>query len=334
VRRRRAVASATDAAAIAIPTIVVIQLGLIVLRPEAGILGLLQIVSPHLALLGLALAPLALVPRTRRLRVAVVALLAVTLVRFGGDWLSIPVARPAEGERLNVATWNLEVGSRTTANTVEQLHDLDADIILLQELTADVSQAIASDAILAERYPAQALDPIERGPGQGVLSRYPLGDVESAIAPIVQTMIVSAGGRDVRLINVHPERGQLRRVFLGVPTVFDPDDRSEDLEEIRALVDASLTAGETLIVGGDFNTTPPESAYARLTEDLRDVHAEIGQGTGWTWRPSRLEVLGIGLIRLDMVLVGPGVEPVGIDVTCPSAGDHCPVTARLTLVSP
>jgi hypothetical protein len=63
------------------------------------------------------------------------------------------------------------------------------------------------------------------------------------------------------------------------------------------------------------------------------VHAEIGLGTGWTWRPSRLERLGIGLIRLDMVLVGPGVEPVTIDVLCLSAGDHCAVTARLTLVS-
>ena len=77
----------------------------------------------------------------------------------------------------------------------------------------------------------------------------------------------------------------------------------------------------------------PQPAHARLTEGLRDVHAEIGLGTGWTWRPSRLERFGIGLIRLDMVLVGPGVEPVAIDVSCVAAGDHCPVTVRLALVS-
>jgi endonuclease/exonuclease/phosphatase (EEP) superfamily protein YafD len=332
--RRRAFGWAVGLATIAVATIAVVQLGLMLLRPEAGVLGVLQILSPHLALVGLALAPLALVPRSRRLRLALVALVAISLVRFGGDWLSIPLPRSAEGAPITLASWNLEVGSRSTAQTVASLHGVDADVILLQELTPDVAAAIASDGTLSQRYPNQALDPVGRGSGQGVLSRFPLRDARSSIDPIVQTMILEAGGRDVRLVNAHPVRGDLRRLILGVPTVFDPDDRREDLEGIRAIVEASLDAGESLIVGGDFNTTPPEPAYSRLTEGLRDVHAETGLGTGWTWRPSRLEGLGIGLIRLDMVLVGPGVEPLGIDVTCVSRGDHCPVTARLALVSP
>lgn len=327
---RRAMATATPVVAL----IVAVQIGLVLLRPEAGLLGVVQILSPHLALAGLALSPLALVPDGRRLRVALLVLLAVTVVRFGGDWFSIPTSRSVGGDPLTVATWNLEVGSRSTGQTVAILNGLDADVVLIQELTSDVARAIEADVALAERYPSQALDPTDAGVGQGVLSRFPLRDVASSVDPIIQTMTLEAGGRDIRLINAHPVRGDLRRLILGVPTVFDPDDRREDLEKIRDIVEASLAAGETLILGGDFNTTPPEPAYGRLTEGLRDVHAEIGLGTGWTWRPSRLEGLGIGLIRLDMVLVGPGVEPLAIEVRCISPGDHCPVTARLALVSP
>jgi endonuclease/exonuclease/phosphatase family metal-dependent hydrolase len=334
VTRRRARGWAAELATIAVLMIAIVQVGLMLLRPEAGILGVVQILSPHLALAGLVLAPLALVRGSWRLRVALLVLVALSLVRFGGDWLSIPMPRSGDGEPVTIATWNLEVGARSTGQTVAVLHELDADIVLLQELTPDVTRAIETDATLVERYPDQALDPIGSGSGQGVLSRFPLRDVGSSINPILQTMIVEAGEREVRLVNAHPVRGELRRLILGVPTVFDPDDRREDLEGIRSVVEGSLAAGETLILAGDFNTTPPEPAYGRLTEGLRDVHAEIGFGTGWTWRPSRLEGLGIGLIRLDMVLVGPGVEPLGIDVACVSPGDHCPVTARVSLLSP
>jgi endonuclease/exonuclease/phosphatase (EEP) superfamily protein YafD len=332
--RRDAVPEGVAAiAAAAVGSIAIVQAVLALFRPEAGLLGVIQILSPHLALTGLALWPLALIKGSRRLRLALLVLTAVSLVRFGGDWLSMPLRQAVNGEPLTVTTWNLEVGSRSTAQTLEALRSFRADIVLIQELTPDVAQAIESEATLVGRYPSRALDPAGPGIGQGVLSRYPIRAAQSSINPVVQTMVVEVEGRDVRLVNAHPERGELRRLILGVPTVFDPDDRHEDLDGIRSIVEGSLAAGETLILGGDFNTTPPEPAYGRLTEGLRDVHAEIGLGTGWTWRPSRLEHFGIGLIRLDMVLVGPGVEPMSIDVSCVASGDHCPVTVRLALVS-
>ena len=151
-------------------------------------LGVVQILSPHLALAGFVLAPLALVPGSWPLRIALVALVALSLVRFGGDWLSLPVPRSDAGEPVTLATWNLEAGVRAPGRTVEILHELAADVVLLQELTPDVTRAIEADATLVERYPNQALDPVGSGSGQGVLSRRPVRDVESSIDPILRTM--------------------------------------------------------------------------------------------------------------------------------------------------
>ena len=55
--------------------------------------------------------------------------------------------------------------------------------------------------------------------------------------------------------------------------------------------------GETVIVAGDFNTAPTEPAFEQLVAGLADAHAEVGLGPGWTWRPSRMEGLGLGVLR-------------------------------------
>jgi hypothetical protein len=67
-----------------------------------------------------------------------------------------------------------------------------------------------------------------------------------------------------------------------------------------------------------------------LTAGLVDVHRSIGLGPGWTWRPSSLERLGIGLLRLDLVLLGPGLRPIDLGVDCPRAGDHCRMTVTFS----
>ena len=82
---------------------------------------------------------------------------------------------------------------------------------------------------------------------------------------------------------------------------------------------------------GDFNTAPTEPGYGRLTAGLRDIHTEIGLGPGWTWRPSSLESLGIGLLRIDLVLLGPGVTPISTAIDCGKPGDHCLVDATVAV---
>ena len=65
---------------------------------EAGSLAVVQILSPHLALLCLVLVPVAYMSRSRALGIALLAVLGLFLVRFGSDWVSFPQMAPAGGE--------------------------------------------------------------------------------------------------------------------------------------------------------------------------------------------------------------------------------------------
>ena len=100
---------------------------------------------------------------------------------------------------------------------------------------------------------------------------------------------------------------------------------------IRDAFDVRAASGTPVLLLGDLNTAASEPAFGRLVRGLRDVHAEVGLGTGWTWRPIRLEFLGLGLLRIDHVIVSPDVTPLAIGETCPAIGDHCLVHATVAV---
>ena len=118
---------------------------------------------------------------------------------------------------------------------------------------------------------------------------------------------------------------------LGLPVGIDSTERDLAIERLRARIDDIGATGRPYIVAGDFNTAPTEPAYDRLTDGLLDVHREVGQGPGWTWRPSRLEGLGVGLLRIDFILAGAGAIPAAIAVDCGHPGDHCLVEATVVV---
>jgi hypothetical protein len=57
---------------------------------------------------------------------------------------------------------------------------------------------------------------------------------------------------------------------------------------------------------------------------LWDAHRDVGQGPGSTWRPSRLEFLPFGILRIDHLLGGPRTRPLSVGEDCtPRGSDHC-----------
>ena len=78
------------------------------------------------------------------------------------------------------------------------------------------------------------------------------------------------------------------------------------------------------------NVAPTEPGYQVLAEGLEDVHRAVGLGPGWTWRPSRFEGLGLGLLRIDAVFTR-GLDPLTIATDCSRPGDHCLVRAELAV---
>jgi endonuclease/exonuclease/phosphatase (EEP) superfamily protein YafD len=306
---------------------------LLLLQPEQGPLGVLQIVAPHLALLGLLLVPICLLDWRARSIVAGVALALAGTVRFGGDWVSLPVTSASATRNLEVITWNLEVSSRPGVDSASFLRGRQADVIALQELRPNTAAAIEADPVLVERYPYRVLVPRDDVWGLGVLSRLPIVDSSYEYDPALQIIKLDlGGGRPLAVVNAHPAHADIQRLgTTNLPLGLDTTGRNAVLDLIRRHVDELITQGLAVVLLGDLNTAASEPAFDRFVSGLREVHREVGIGPGWTWRPIRLEFLGMGLFRIDHVVVSPDLSPLSIGIACPPVGDHCLVSASVAI---
>jgi vancomycin resistance protein VanJ len=332
-RRRRFVAALAGAA---IVVVAIVEWVLFLLRPEGGPFAVLQIFAPHLALASLIAVPFALFVPTRRSALAIGALVLAVGLRFGGEWISVPPPPPpADAIPLSVVTWNLEIESRPGADTAAMLRDRPADIVAVQELQPDAAAAIEADPVLTARYPYRALVARDDVGGMGILSRMPILESTLQLDPIIQQGTIDlGGGRHLAVVNAHPFHAEIESFGrTRLPVGIDPVRRNDDLAAVRGRIDTLIGQGLPVVMLGDLNTAASEPAFDRFTAGLRDVHREVGFGPGWTWRPIRFEILGIGLIAIDHIVVSPDVVPLSIAGECPSVGDHCLIEATVAVPS-
>jgi vancomycin resistance protein VanJ len=297
--------------------------------PDGGPIALAGVFAAHLTIVALVIGiAVALLGGTGWLRISFVVLVVLTLVRFSGEWLSIPDGTPAATPRLQVATFNLEWDGRPTDETIQILRDLPADVVAVQELTPDVSAAIAADLGLAKQFPYQSLYPRHGAMGLGLLSRYPLANAIFDVDPPSLAADTDGPLGRIRIVNLHPLHDTIDQGAFGIPLDYPVERRDAALDSLRTTFIGDGAAPPTILLG-DINTAPTEPAFGRFTAGLRDAHAEVGTGPGWTYRPDRLEWLGIGLVRIDVVLTGDGLRPITESTSCPTQGDHCAVLASI-----
>ena len=297
-----------------------------------GPLALVQVVILHLILAGILVGSLvALAVRTRAATAALAALIIVGAARSGSELVSIP-GDSDPGERVAVVTWNLELGARAVDEVANPLLEHDADVVALQELTPEAATALDADPGIRARYPFRLLRPDPGTLGMGLLSAFPIVDSDAFHGPAaVMATLELAGGRRMAILNAHPFHAEITTGPFGLPVGYDAGPRDAAIERVRGRIADLDRGGLPFVVAGDFNTAPTEPAYGRLAHGLQDVHVEVGNGAGWTWRPSRFEAFGIGLVRIDLVLVGAGARPAAIAVDCGHPGDHCIVDATVVV---
>jgi endonuclease/exonuclease/phosphatase (EEP) superfamily protein YafD len=331
-RVRAAVARILNSSIIGVVALVVGLVVLLSIAPQqTGILALVQLVLPHIVLVTLVVAIVVTAGlRSTVAALVLIALVVLTFVRFGSDWLSVPGATP-DGERVALLSWNLEIGARAADHVASPILDHDADVVALQELTPDAAAAFDADPRIIARYPYRFLVPDSSVFGLGVLSAYPIVDHATFGAPVAVVVTLDVGsGRRMTVMDTHPMHAEIGSSG-GFPVAYDARDRDRDLTTVHSRAEAIADRGIPFVLLGDFNTSPTEPGYALLTRGLRDVHVEVGSGPGWTWRPSRLEAFRIGVLRIDMALIGPGVEPVSSSVDCGYPGDHCLMQATVAI---
>lgn len=284
--------------------------------------------------------PLLLLALLRRQRAAVGLLLLCVLIwalaylpKLLADEPSFDAAQP---DTFTVLSYNIFVVESGKTQIAQQLRQLDADIVAIQELSSVVANHLA--IALSDVYPYQALYPQDWGwhfRGTGILSKHPIQEddywqfVDLPETHGQQRTVITIDGQAIAFYNVH-----LWPAFAleaGQRVVFSRESAIAHTAGLAALTDRTLNEPLPVVLLGDFNMTPHFHEYRVLTQHFVDSHAAAGAGLGYTYPACGFGPIG-AVVRIDYIFHSNDLESVASRVLdgCPPS-DHHPVWARLML---
>lgn len=302
--------------------------------------------SPFVALAGtfnlylfLAALPLAICLILLRTRKALATMILLAVLFFSAHPLLPRVSSilPTNNGRpaISAMTFNLGLSLTPPERLAQTIATIQADIVAVQELTAQSAAVLATE--LAADYTYQILD-LAIG-STGLLSKLPIVSYEWLSPPGGRPflhVVVDHKGTELHLFPVH---------FFPPGIVW-----SEPFHLPRGLIEAGLeievayllqqVAGISgpFIVLGDFNMSDQSRAYAAMTSSLQDGFRQAGFGLGRTF-PNNFRLAGvripIPLVRIDYVFHSPHLEATSATVNCiEGQSDHCAVLVVLGVKAP
>lgn len=289
--------------------------------------GLGSLVETFLPWFGLSVPVLLAAAVWRRSASAVVALLlpvTVWLSLFGG----LLGDRSRSGGDLTVASHNVGAANQDPAGTARDLAASGADLLALEELTADARGTYEKG--LAKAYPFHTVQGTV-----GLWSKLPLSgtrpvDLKQDVGPLGDSKpaeVKMAYNRALRT-TVATGKGSLAVYVAHLGSVrvnpragFWTDSRDRNAQALGEAVAAERN--ERVVLLGDLNGTTDDRALDGITSRLHSAQDEAGDGFGFSWPAS------FPVARIDQILVR-GVEPVSSWVLPETGSDHLPVAARIS----
>jgi endonuclease/exonuclease/phosphatase (EEP) superfamily protein YafD len=260
--------------------------------------------------------------RGRPLLAVVAAATSGVLLTSAVAGLGLPTrSRPAGPlPTVRLFTANVHDANPDMGPIAEELAAVAPDLVALQELDPDGAERLARSGVL-DRFPYSVTETRWGASGIALWSRFPLVDarVEDVQGRPFIAATAMVGTHRLRLYTVHmvaPLRG---------------DDRVQWQDQLRRVGEEVRAASGPLVVAGDFNATRYHPSFRRLLrEGLRDAHEQRGRGWAATWPRGRR--LLPPMLRLDHVLVSPGLAVQAIREGVGEGSDHRPVIADLALL--
>lgn len=220
--------------------------------------------------------------------------------------------------KIRVVSWNI-FGGKNAGPIVEVLKKINADIILLQEVTTaeDIAQGLQYNHFLCK---GQTI-------GNAIMSHYPI--ISSACHPLT-TEITYDGTPSTELRVAATATISIENTILNIISshLYYPHNQASPhgsaIDQQKKL--ATLIKKQNVIVGGDFNTEGSNQELSVLKTWLTDCNGQDNRPTFHNIKYDTNEKK-----RLDHMLVSPEFEVVSYDVIETTISDHYPIIADLIL---
>ncbi len=229
------------------------------------------------------------------------------------------------GQPFSVLSQNLWFENTSPSSTAAGVLARSADVVVLFEYTPEHREALRSEGA-REQYRYRWELPAAEGAGFAVFSRIPFEEPE----------LLSSDRGDVRLgarVTLELDSGPVELLAVHPVSPSDYWGLQRWMIGYRDLTVAVRDAGPDTVVAGDFNATAGHRRFRSVMAagGLRDAADAAGAGFAATW-PDRGIVPPV--MRLDHVLVGPGVGVEGVEIVASGGSDHRGVEARLRFPRP
>lgn len=251
-----------------------------------------------------------------RSRIGVIASILLTAVLVG---IQVPMFvaddRTASGPELTVLTINAAHGEADASAIVDEVRSSDADVLAVQELTAEEVDAL-TDAGIEDVLPYAFTAPLPVADGTGLWSRTPLTSgtrlSDFGFVPVQADTVVD--GREITVVSFHA---------MSPATPRHTVQWDRDLARMRSLMESYEG---TVVVAGDFNATNDHRQFRALASDgFSDAAEDSGAGLFRTFPSDR------PLARLDHVVTSDNVDAVDVRPVAVPNSDHLGVVVRLRL---
>ncbi|MGB0929363.1 MAG: endonuclease/exonuclease/phosphatase family protein [Chitinophagales bacterium] len=238
-------------------------------------------------------------------------------------------------EQIEVLTYNLLFTNGTPQSSLQSLQKHPVEILALQEITPKWEALLKSDSFLQKNYPYQKMYADKRTHGYGILSKYPIKNVEylnnDVNRPIAQCFEI-----------VHPTKGSLYtcNAHTASPAIafHSPESfpiayykvermRAKQWKQITEHINQKAANIPNRMILGDLNTPDFEPlCYRQMQQEYVDVFAEVGSGFGFTFPRGRLPY---PVFRLDYILTQGSFDSIEAEVLEKTGSDHFGVKAVL-----
>jgi vancomycin resistance protein VanJ len=255
------------------------------------------------------LIPVCLVYRDWNYWRSVLLPLVIFVFLYGEFFLpNVPVRN---GDSITVMTFNIWGGSQSSETAHVVVENGLPDIVALQELTPQMADVLLEE--VGDAYPYRLLSPEGTYRGMGVLSRFPLAEIDVLHLAHpwweIQAMRVETTTGSFTLYNVHPHATNIL-VYIEEGSAMAEEVHSSMAirrQLIEALIADFSQRNGPIVVVGDFNSTDQSDVYALMRRHLTDAYRASGWGLGHTFPAYGGSFRGIPILslqmRLDMVFL-------------------------------